>query len=148
GLADERVNCAMISPASGHFMSPRKKAQIAFASAVTLLALSGVAAYVSIVRLLESEELVIHSLRVQSALGDFTNAIARVGRAATAFVATGNQDFLEDIRSYLDGVRPTMQHLRDLTKDNPKQQSLCDRLEGVTRQRLSLFEDSIDRKKR
>jgi two-component system, NarL family, sensor kinase len=129
------------------FMSPRKKAQIAFASAVSLLALSGVAAYVSIVRLLESEELVIHTLRVQSALGDFTNAIAKVGRAATAYVATGNEEFLDDFQPYLDGVAPTMQHLRDLTKDNPAQQALCDRLQQVTQQRMLLFQRSIELKK-
>ena len=129
-------------------MSPRKKAQIAFASAVTLLALSGVAAYVSIVRLLESEELVIHSLRVQSALGDFTNAIARVGRVATAYVATGKEEFLGDFQPYLDEVPPTMQHLRDLTKDNPSQQALCERLQQSTEQRMLLFQRSIELKKK
>ena len=129
-------------------MSPRKKAQIAFASAVTLLALSGVAAYVSIVRLLESEELVIHSLRVQSALGDFTNAIARVGRVATAYVATGKEEFLGDFQPYLDEVPPTMEHLRDLTKDNPSQQALCDRLQQSTEQRMLLFQRSIELKKK
>jgi signal transduction histidine kinase len=129
-------------------MSPRKKAQIAFASAVTLLALSGVAAYVSIVRLLESEELVIHSLRVQSALGDFTNAIARVGRVATAYVATGKEEFLDDFQPYLDEVPPTMEHLRDLTRDNPSQQALRDRLQQSTEQRMLLFQRSIELKKK
>jgi len=129
-------------------MSPRKKAQIAFASAVTLLALSGVAAYVSIVRLLESEELVIHTLRIQSALGDFTNAIARVGRVATAYVATGKEEILEDFQPYLDEVPPTMEHLRDLTRDNPSQQALCERLQKATEQRMLLFQRSIELKKK
>jgi signal transduction histidine kinase len=135
-------------PAAALFMSPRKTAQIAFATAVTLLVLSGVAAYVSIVRLLDSEELVIHTLRVQSALGDFTNAIAKVGRAATAYVATGNEEFLDDFQPYLDGVGPTMQNLRDLTRDNPDQQALCNRLQQVTQQRMLLFQRSIEVKKK
>jgi CHASE3 domain sensor protein len=50
-------------------MSPHKKAQLAFASAVILLLLSGLAAFVTIVRLLESEKLVIHTQQVQVALG-------------------------------------------------------------------------------
>ena len=129
-------------------MSHRKKAQIAFASAVTLLALSGVAAYVSIVRLLESEELVIHTLRVQSALGEFTNAIAKVGRVATAYVATGKEEFLDDFQPYLDEVAPTMQHLRNLTNDNPSQQALCDRLQQATEQRMLLFRRSIEVKRK
>ena len=129
-------------------MSPRKKAQIAFASAVTLLALSGVAAYVSIVRLLESEELVIYTLRVQSALGDFTNAIARVGRVATAYVATGKEEFLQDFEPYLNEVAPTMQHLRDLTKDNPSQLARCDRLQQATTERMLLFQHSVELKKK
>ena len=50
-------------------MAPRKKAQVAFASAVMLLFLSGVAAYVTINRLLASEKWVIHTLEVKAALG-------------------------------------------------------------------------------
>ena len=48
---------------SRQMMPPRKKAQIAFASAVILLCLSGLATYLTIVRLLESEKWVVHTMK-------------------------------------------------------------------------------------
>jgi hypothetical protein len=56
-------------------MPPRKRAQLAFASAVILLCLSGLATYLTIVRLLESEKWVIHTYEVQSALGNVDSTV-------------------------------------------------------------------------
>jgi signal transduction histidine kinase len=128
-------------------MSSRKKAQIAFASAVTLLALSGVAAYVSIMRLLESQRLVQHTLEVQSAIGDYTNAIAKVGRTATAYVATADPDPLDDFEKYLAEVPQSLQRLREITADNASHQALWRRLEIVTQQRMVLFRNSVQLKR-
>jgi signal transduction histidine kinase len=128
-------------------MSSRKKAQIAFASAVTLLALSGVAAYVSIIRLLESQRLVQHTLEVQSAIGAYTNATAKVGRTATAYVATADPDLLDDFERYLAEVPQSLERLREITADNPSHQALWPRLEIVTQQRMALFRNSVELKK-
>jgi signal transduction histidine kinase len=129
-------------------MSSRKKAQIAFASAVTLLVLSGVAAYVSIIRLLESQRLVQHTLEVQSAIGDYINATAKVGRAAAAFVATADPDLLDDFDQYVAEVPASLQRLRQITSDNPSHQAIWRRLEIVTQQRMSLFSNAVQLKKR
>ena len=70
---------------------------MAFASAVILLFLSGVATYLTIVRLLESEKWVVHTHEVQAALGSVDSAVVTVGRACSGFVITGGADFLEQL---------------------------------------------------
>ena len=78
-------------------MSPRKKAQAAFASAAVLLFLSGLASYLAITRLLESERWVIHTHEVRAALGDVDSAMLRSGRAQSGYVLSGTGDFLNQL---------------------------------------------------
>ncbi|MGB7943777.1 MAG: CHASE3 domain-containing protein, partial [Terriglobales bacterium] len=110
-------------------MSPRKKAQAAFASALALLFLSGVATYFATTRLLESEKWVIHTHEVRAAIGDVDSALSRVGRARSGYVNSGTGDFLNQFEAAASEMPPSLQHLRELTQDNPKQQEFCSRLE-------------------
>jgi signal transduction histidine kinase len=128
-------------------MSPRKKAQVAFASAVIMLCLSALATYLTIVRLMQSEKWVVHTHEVQAALRNVDSALLNAERASFGYVTTGSADFLNDFEATSPGVFQALQHLRELTKDNPKQQELCTRLEEITARRMGLFRDSIDLKK-
>lgn len=129
-------------------MGSRKKAQVAFASAVMLLLLSGVAAYIAINRLLASEEWVNHSLEVRAALGEIDSAFVKAGRARSAYVISGNDEFLEQFNEALPELAIKFRQLRALIADNPTQKALCDRLENVTGRRVSLLRDSIAAKER
>jgi CHASE3 domain sensor protein len=75
-------------------MLPRKKAQVAFASAVIMLCLSGLATYLTIVRLMESEKWVVHTHEVQETLGNLDAAVLNAERASSGYVITGSADFL------------------------------------------------------
>ena len=132
---------------SRQMMPPRKKAQIAFASAVILLCLSGLATYFTIVRLMESEKWVVHTYQVQAALGNVDSAVADAGRARSGYVITGGGDSLSNFESATPQIRRSLQHLRELTEDNPQQQKLCQRLEQLTAQRVALFRQSMELKK-
>jgi signal transduction histidine kinase len=127
-------------------MPARKRAQVAFASAVILLFLSGVATYLTIARLLESEKWVVHTHEVQAALGSVDSAVVTVGRACSGFVITGGADFLSSFEVALPKVPQALQNLRELTKDNPEQQKLCTRLEELTARRVDLFRESVELK--
>src|SRR5579863_5939292 len=131
---------------SRRMMPPRKRAQVAFASAVILLFLSGVATYLTIVRLLESEKWVVHTHEVQAALGSVDSAVVTVGRACSGFVITGGADFLSSFEVALPKVSQALQNLRKLTRDNPEQQKLCTRLEELTARRVDLFRESVELK--
>jgi signal transduction histidine kinase len=131
---------------SQQLMPARKKAQIAFASAVVLLCLSALATYITIVRLLESEKWVVHTYEVQAALGNVDSAVLSAGRACSGYVITGGADFLSSFEDAAPKVYQALQHLRDLTRDNPEQRELCLRLEEITAHRVALLQESVQLK--
>ncbi|MFY9842416.1 MAG: CHASE3 domain-containing protein [Terriglobales bacterium] len=128
-------------------MSPRKKAQVAFATAVLLLFLSGLATYGTINRLLESEKWVIHTLEVKAALGDIESAYVRAGRARSGYVISGTEDFLQEFEAAAPEIPSKIQRLRELTKDNPRQRELCARLEAAINRRVELLRESVQLKR-
>ena len=128
-------------------MSPRKNARVAFASAVAILFLSAIAAYVTIARLRESARWVVHSFEVETTLGEIDSSIAKLARARSGYAIMGNEALLEAFGAALPEVRQKLQQERKLTEDNPTQQELFTRLENVTDRRISLFRKSIDLKK-
>jgi signal transduction histidine kinase len=128
-------------------MPPRKRAQVTFGSAVILLFLSGVATYLTIERLLESEKWVVHSYEVQAALGNIDSAQLNAGRARSGYIITGSPDFLGNFEDAAPALNTALQHLQELTGDNPAQQKLCERLEASMASRMALFRESIELKK-
>src|SRR5689334_15191728 len=120
-------------------MSPRKKAQTAFIAAGVLLLLSGLAAYLSITRLQQSTHLVIHTHQVKSALGDIDSAILRAGRARLGYRTTGSEEYRQQFDTAAGDIPVALQHLCDLTGDNPTQRDLCTRLTQVTSRRMDLL---------
>ena len=124
-------------------MSPRKKAQAAFASALLLLFLSGLASYFATTRLLLSEDWVIHTHEVRETLGDIDSAVLRAGRARSGYVISGDDDYLSQFEAAVFEIPLSLQHLRQLTQDNPKQQDFCSRLDEATTRRIALFRESI-----
>src|SRR5271168_1106052 len=122
-------------------MSPRKKAQAAFASALLLLFLSALATYFATTRLLESERWVIHTHEVRAALGDVDSVMLRAGRAGNGYLLSGSDDFLSQFETTALEIPRTLRQLRELTKDNSKQQELCSRLEEITAQRVALIRE-------
>src|ERR1700690_3337808 len=127
-------------------MSPRKKAQAAFAAAVALMFLSGLAGYFSITRLRQSEKWVMHSYEVRNALGDIDWAVLRAGRSRSGYVTSGRVEFLNQFEAAVAEIPGKLQHLRELTGDNPKQRQLCARLEAVVAERVALFRKSAQLK--
>ena len=128
-------------------MPARNKAQVAFATAVLLLCLSGLAAYISIDRLTKSESWVVHTHEVQAALGDVDSAALDAERDRAGFVITGSSDELNGFEAAIAKIYQTLRHLRELTKDNPEQQQMCTRLEEIMARRIALFRDSVELKK-
>jgi signal transduction histidine kinase len=128
-------------------MSPRKKAQAAFASAVVLLFVSGFAAYFAINRLLQSEKWVIHTHEVRAALGDIDSAVLRTGRARSGYVVSQTADYLSQFEAAAPEISRSLQYLRELTKDNPKQQESCSRLEDIVSRRVAVLQESIQLKR-
>ena len=128
-------------------MSSRKKAQAAFASALMLLFMSGLATYFATTRLVESERWVVHTHEVREAVGDIDSAVVRAGRAKAGYLASAADDFLSDFEAAISEIPGSLQHLRQLTRDNPTQQQLCSRLEAAMARRVALLQESVRLKK-
>jgi signal transduction histidine kinase len=125
-------------------MASRQKARVVFASAVVLLIFSGVAAAVSIVKLLQGENWIIHTHDVQAALGELDSAVAQTTRMKQVYVATRYAKFLVEFQESVSGTTQNLKKVRNLTLDNPKQQQLCSHLEDVVDRRIALLRKSID----
>jgi CHASE3 domain sensor protein len=105
--------------------------------------LSGLATYLATARLLESEKWVIHTYEVRAAIGDIDSAVLRAGRARSGCVISGTGDFLSQFEAAVSELPLSLQHLRELTQDNPQQQELCSRLEDAVGRRIALLRESI-----
>lgn len=124
-------------------MSPRKNAQAAFISAVAVLLLSSVAAYITISHLRASQEWVIHSYQVESVLGEVDAAMAEAARAHYSYLATGSENVLPSFEAAIPLAQQKLAEVRSLTEDNPQQQQNCTRLEDLTQRRIVLFREAI-----
>jgi signal transduction histidine kinase len=127
--------------------SSHQKARLAFISAVTLLLLSGVAATISIARLLGGEAWVVHTYQVQAELGAFDSAVAKSVRARQAYLTTAYEGFLGEFEVSVAAIPAILERLGSFTSDNPKQQDLVRRLKDTTERRVAVFQKSIELKR-
>ena len=129
-------------------VSPQTKARTAFGSAVILLLLSGMIAYVSISRLLTAQESVTHTHEVQAALAGVNIVLGRTRRAQIEYIDSGGApDLLRDYESTVGQIPGTVRRVRELTADNLTQQANCTRLENLIGRRISLGASSVELKK-
>ena len=80
---------------------------------------------------------------IQAALGDVDSTIAQAGRARSAFMVTGDTANAAEFEAAVPQVLKAAQRVRELTKDNPKQQEYSAHLEETIRHRIELFSNSI-----
>ena len=125
-------------------MSSRKKARLAFVSALILLVVCAVSASVTVVRFLHADRWVTHSYDVRLALGDLQSALANAARARTGFLNSGDPSDLASYSGSKTKAHEMLVQIRDLTKDNPIQQALCIQLDDNVLRRLELLDTSIE----
>jgi len=116
-------------------------------SAVVVLLLSALAAYVTIGHLRFSQKWVDHTYQVQNVLGEIDAAVSKAARARNIYVTTGNENVLPSFDAALPEVQQKLDEIKKLTEDNPRQHEPAANLVAVTMQRISLFERAIALKK-
>ncbi len=125
-------------------MSPKYNARIIFALAAVLLLVSGIAACFTVIRLTEIQRWVGHTRDVQVALGQVDEDLALAGRNRTAYLSTGDPNYLDRYYSALPKISATLTQLCILTQDNPVQTTRCANLQDTVNQRLALWNASIN----
>jgi signal transduction histidine kinase len=128
-------------------MSPRKKARVAFATALALLLFCGTAATITIVRLLESAKWIAHTYDVQVALGDLQSTLSVAARTRTSYLNSGDASFLAEYESAKSQTHTKLALVRELTIDNPIQVNFCNQLDDLILRRIELLDTSVEIRK-
>src|ERR1700683_4474226 len=106
-------------------MSSANKARLAFGLALGLLLLGGIATAVTIAVLVSSARWVAHTYEVKTALGEVSSSVSSAARARFDYVHSGDAGYLRQYESLKQEIRAHLEHVRDLTRDNPSQQLLA-----------------------
>jgi signal transduction histidine kinase len=125
-------------------MSPRQKARFVFFLAIFLLILSGIAASVSIVNLLESTKWVAHSYQVRQELSKAESLLTLTGRERAIYLASGDAAVRAQFDAASIEAQREIHHVRELTSDNPVQQTNCDQLTALANERIKVLTSSVD----
>lgn len=125
-------------------MPSKKKARLAFASALTLLLVSGTAATITIVQLLASAKWIAHTYDVQVKLGDIQSAFSAAARARTEYLDSGSAAVLPGYEAAKAQLHRELSWLRQLVADNATQETRCSQLEDLGLRRLELLDASIE----
>jgi signal transduction histidine kinase len=125
-------------------MSSRKTAKVAFASAVVLLLLCGVAAMVAISRYSNSAQWVEHTYEVKVATGSVESTLSEAARDRLSYITGGDPSYLLRYESARKEVSEDLLRVRELTLDNPQQQDKFNRLDNLANQRIALLQTSLD----
>src|SRR5215475_4965415 len=124
-------------------MSSVLTARIAYWIAFGLLLVCALIVHSTVAGFRESERLVEHSQQVQVLLGDTESAIASAARARLAYVFSGDEDALAQYQQDLGRIPAQLRELRQSTKDDPVEQSLCDELDQLVGSRIELWQKSV-----
>ncbi len=124
-------------------MSPRQKVRLIFSTALVLLALSGIAATVSIVNLVRSTKWVAHSYDVKQSIARVESLLSNSGRLRAVFISSNDSSLRDQFDATTASIAPEVHHLKDLTNDNPVQQAHCDKLELLANERVSVLTTSV-----
>jgi len=119
-----------------------------FAAALAILVAIGVDSYRSALGVAENSRMVAHTHEVLSILSALYADILAVESARRGYILAGDEAQAERARTTANSVRSRVPELRRLTADNPRQQSLLDRLEPLIARRLAQIEESIERRQR
>jgi signal transduction histidine kinase len=128
-------------------MTTNRKAGLAFASAIALLFVSGVAALFTFSDLKGDEHWVSHTHAVQDTIADVETLATRVSRARLGYVLSGDKNFIPDYEANADSLAAKIRALKELTNDNPTEHGNASRLEKLTQERMQVWENSLQLRK-
>jgi len=134
-------------PTSLQSMPSRKKARLAFLSALVLLFGCGIAATITLGRFIHAAKWAAHSYEVQVALGDLQTSLSNAARSCTTFLNSGDESTLAPYKSYKTEIHRDVSQIRDLVKDNPSQAAMSVQLNDNILRRIELLDASIEVRK-
>lgn len=93
----------------------------------------------------EDNSWVVHSVEAENQISTVLLEIRRAESATRAYLLSGGPQFLAEYQAAASSVLPAIDHLAQLTRDNPAQIQNVTRLRKAAEQRLSEFARGIER---
>jgi PAS domain S-box-containing protein len=121
-----------------------RKVQLAFGLAIVILLVVGSLSYHSTVVSSESDRWVRHTHEVIETLERLASDMASVESSERGFALTGEESYEEDYRTNIVGAEQDEAAVRNLTKDNPKQQLQLPSLEELMAQKIRFGDVGIN----
>ncbi|WP_207632708.1 response regulator [Foetidibacter luteolus] len=128
-------------------MSFKRNLQIGFGLSLLFLLISSVASYVSIQNLIGSAREVNHTDNVLRESQEIISFMKDAETGQRGYLLSGEKDFLEPYSGAMAKAIAALEKVRELTQDNPGQQTLCSELEGLINRRFNMLQQLIDEKK-
>ena len=124
-------------------MTFKTKLILGLLAASTILGLVAFLSYLSLLTNSDDRRRVAHTHQVLEKLADVRTDMLDAETGERGFILTGEDSFLQPYTRGLAGVQQNLKEVRDLTVDNPVQQSSLDRIEPLIATRLSELAERI-----
>gem|GEM_PF-3740861 len=115
-----------------------------FFSGLIIVAVVGVVAFQAINRLRDNTALVVHSNEVLTTLASVDGEIAKGSSARRGFILSRDSSFLIVFQTSRDHADDLIDHLRELTQDNPTQLRLTEQVAAAEGGRFAEMKASLD----
>jgi signal transduction histidine kinase len=122
---------------------PRLNHRLIFASALSLLLLSGAGLAWTSWKTYSSEKWVRHTYSVELLLSDITFDLNKTGRDRQIYLDTGDERVLRQMKDTRDAISGKLAQLKSMVSDNSDQESASARFERVIEERFATFDQSL-----
>src|SRR6202521_370809 len=115
-----------------------------FGLALVIFVIVGAVSYRSTVELIEASNWSKHTYQVLTQLEAVLSLLKDAETGQRGYVITGEESYLEPYQGALGKIDQSLQDVRKLTEDNPRQQQRLDVLDPLVKNRLAEAKEAID----
>ncbi len=123
----------------------KKKSVLRFGVALCVLVAISIESYINLRQFKKANRWVEHTQLVNNQLDDLLLQLTETETAQRGYILTGESSYLKDYQTAINkAVKPEIQALRQLTRDNPIQQRRLNELEPLVSAQLAVFQQTLD----
>jgi methyl-accepting chemotaxis protein len=115
-----------------------------FGMVSAILLIVGVVSYRSINKLIDTADWVTHTQKVLEDLNGVVLSMINAETGQRGYVITNDEKYLEPYHLGIAVVDQDLKEIREMTVDNPREQSRMDALEPMVAHELAILKDAID----
>jgi signal transduction histidine kinase/ActR/RegA family two-component response regulator len=121
----------------------RNRVTAGFGLALVILVAVSVDSYQNLLSFRRSASAVEHTFEVKNAIGDLFSRLQDAETAQRGYLITGDNQYLAPYQAALKAIEPDLQKLRDLTRDNIRQQQQLDQLQPIIDAKLTELQQTV-----